>query len=217
MLRLTLAFCILVPLTATQLFAQSEPSAEALRRLENRVTQLELDLARQHARNPGEVPADPKSQKIYMLLETPHIGHVYTGGPNGSRYFAGKLLIVNLTAQAMVVKRDDLRLLVDGQPQPPKDVPEPLKYHGFQIGRQHIQLEAVSSFKELRIPAGGTGSGWVFVPDLPVGGRVPRLVLELTHGERKDKVDINAQQRSLLGLEVAYFRRVEHDQPRQSG
>jgi HEAT repeat protein len=205
MLRLTLAFCILVPLTATNLFAQSEPSTEALKRLENRVTQLELDLARQHARNPGDVPADPKSQKIYMLLETPHIGHVYTGGPNGSRFFAGKLLIVNLTAHAMVVKRDDLRLLVDGQPQPPKDVPEPLKYHGFQIGRQHIQLEAVSSFKELRIPAGGTGSGWVFVPDLPVGGRVPRLVLELTHGERKDKVDINAQQRSLLGLEVAYM------------
>ncbi|MDB5390490.1 MAG: repeat-containing protein [Planctomycetaceae bacterium] len=205
MLRLTLAFCISMLLPVVSAYAQAEPAADALKRLEDRVTQLELELARQHARNPGDVPTDAKAQKVYMLLETPHIGHVYTGGPNGSRFFVGKLLIVNLTSQAMVIKRDDLTLQIDGLPQHPKDVPEPLKYHGFQIGRQHIQLEAVTSFKEFRIPAGGTGSGWVFVPDLPVGGRVPRLVLELTIGDRKEKVDINAQQRSLLGLEVTYM------------
>lgn len=205
MLRLTWAVCVSMLLPVASAWAQPGSVPDAFKKLEDRVTQLEMELARQHARNLGDVPQDPKSQRIYMLLETPHIGHVYTGGPNGSRFFVGKLLIVNLTAQPMVVKRDDLKLQIDGQPQSPKDVTEPLKYHGFQIGRQHIQLEAVSSFKELRVPAGGTGSGWVFVPDLPVGGRVPRMTLELTLGDRKEKVDINAQQRSLLGLEVAYM------------
>jgi hypothetical protein len=188
MLRLTLAFCLAVFIPLASLLAQSAPpSPDALKRLEDRVTQLELELARQHIRNPADVPADPKAQKIYLLLETPQIGHAYTGGPNGGRFFAGKLLLINLTSQALVIKRDQLKLHVDGQAQSPKDVPENLKYQGLQIGKQHLQLESLSSFKELRIPAGATGTGWVFFPDLPPGGRIPHLVLELSIGERIEK------------------------------
>ncbi len=185
--------------------AQTAPSAEELRQLADRVTRLELELDRQRAKQPGEVPNDPKAQKIVLMLETPHLGHIYAGGPAGSRFFAGKLLVVNLTPQPLVLKREDVKLQVDGQSLALQEVPANLRYHGFQVARQHVQLESVSSFKELRVPAGGTNSGWVFVPDLQPGGRVPRLTLEVPISGMKEKVDINAQQRSLLGLDVAYI------------
>lgn len=184
--------------------AQSAPSTEDIKRLEDRINRLELELSRQRARDP-QVPRDPQAQKVILMLETPHLGHVYTGSPNGSRFFAGKLLAVNLTAQPIVIKRDDVKVIIDGQAQSPKDVPGPMRYYGFPLGRQHVQLDTVNSFKELRIPPGGANSGWIFVPELAAGGRIPRLNLEVTIAGNQEKIDINAQQRSLLGLEVAYI------------
>lgn len=178
---------------------------DEVKRLEDRVTRLEMELDRQRVKNPGEVPADPQAQKVVLVLETPHLGHVYTGGPQGSRFFAAKLLVVNLTPAPITLKRDDVKLKIDGQLQPIQEVSSNLRYHGFQIGRQHVQLESVSSFKEMRVPAGGTNSGWIFVPDLPPGGRVPQLMLEVTVAGKVQKLDVNAQQRSLLGLEVAFI------------
>ena len=210
MMRL-ISCCLLIGLfTVARVAAQpapaaTPPAADEVKRLADRVTRLEMELDRQRAKNPGEVPVDPQAQKVVLLLETPHLGHVYTGGPQGSRFFAAKLLVVNLTPQALVLKRDDVKLKIDGQPQALQDVSSNLRYHGFQIGRQHVQLEAVTSFKELRIPAGGTNSGWMFVPDLPPGGRVPQFSLEVAITGKTQKVDINAQQRSLLGLEVAFI------------
>lgn len=205
MMRLTGLVSLIGLCWVASAFAQTAPSADDIRRLEERVTRLELELDRQRAKNPGEVPADPKAQKVVLMLETPHLGHIYSGGPQGSRFFAGKLLVVNLTPQALVLKRDEVKLQVDGQPLALQEVPANMRYHGFQVGRQHVQLETVSSFKELRIPAGGTNSGWVFVPELQPGGRVPKMVLEVPIFGAKEKVDINAQQRSLLGLEVTYI------------
>lgn len=195
-----------VPAPATPAPADTaQPSPDEVKRLADRVTRLELELNRQRAKNPGEVPTDPQAQRTILILETPHLGHIYTGGPQGSRFFASKLLVVNLTPQAITIKRDDVSLLVDGQPQAPQEVPAAIKYHSFQLGRQHVQVDSVSSFKEMRIPPGGTNSGWIFVPDLPTGGRVPQLILEVKTGEKAQKVDINAQQRSLLGLEVGFI------------
>lgn len=186
--------------------AQTEtapPATDDVRRLADRVTRLEMELDRQRANKPGEVPTDPKAQKVILMLENPHLGHIYAGGPAGSRFFAGKLLVVNLTPQPLVLKREEVNLQVDGQSMNIQEVAANLRYHGFQVGRQHVQLESVSSFKELRVPAGGTNSGWIFVPDLQAGGRVPRLELEVPIADKREKVDINAQQRSLLGLEAA--------------
>lgn len=210
MMRSICCFTVVVLCFAAQLVAQQTPAAvppagEEVQRLADRVTRLEMELDRQRAKNPGEVPADPQAQKIVLILETPHLGHVYTGGPQGSRFFAAKLLVVNLTPTAINLKREDVKLQIDGQPHAIQEVSSNLRYHGFQIGRQHVQLESVSSFKEMRIPAGGTNSGWIFVPDLQPGGRVPQLVLEVPFGGKIQKVDINAQQRSLLGLDVAYI------------
>lgn len=185
--------------------AQTVPTVEDLKKLEDRIMRLEIELARSRSKNTSTSVIDPKSQKVLVLLETPHLGHVYTGGPNGSRFFAGKMLAVNLSPQPVTIKRDDVKLIIDGQPQLPKDVPQSIRYQGFQQGRQHVQLESVNSFKELRIGAGGTNSGWVFVPDLPAGGRVPKITLEVSLGQTKETVDINAQQRGLLGLEVQYI------------
>ncbi|MDB5335634.1 MAG: repeat-containing protein [Planctomycetaceae bacterium] len=164
-----------------------------------------MELDRQRAKNPGAVPADPQAQKVVLILETPHLGHIYTGGPQGSRFFAAKLLVVNLTPQPLTLKREDVKLQIDGQPHAIQEVSANLRYHGFQIGRQHVQLETVSSFKELRIPAGGTNSGWIFVPELPPGGRVPQLSLEVPFSGKAQKLDINAQQRSLLDLNVSFI------------
>ena len=185
--------------------ATAPPARDEVKRLEDRVTRLEMELDRQRAKNPGEVPADPQAQKVVLVLETPHLGHVYSGGPQGSRFFAAKLLVVNLTPQPLILKREDVKLQIDGQPKPIQEVASNLRYHGFQIGRQHVQLETVSSFKEMRIPAGGTNSGWIFVADLQPGGRVPQMSLEVPFAGKTHKVDINAQQRSLLGLEVAFI------------
>src|SRR4051812_48413365 len=188
MKRLTCLVSVIGILWGSSAVAQTAPSADEIRRLADRVTRLELELDRQRAKNPGEVPTDPKAQKVVLMLETPHLGHIYSGGPAGTRFFAGKLLIVNLTPQPLVVKRDDVKLKVDGQPLALQDVPTNLRYHGFQVGRQYVQLETVASFKEMRIPAGGTNSGWIFVPELQAGGRVPRLSLDVKNGGNTEKV-----------------------------
>lgn len=205
MMRTAGIFTLVGWLSIATVSAQPTPSADDVKRLEDRVTRLELELDRQRAKNPGEVPVDPQAQKAILILESPHLGHVYTGGPQGSRFFAAKLLVVNLTPQPIILKREDVKLQIDGQPQALQEVPANLKHHGFQIGRQHVQLESVSSFKEIRVAPGGTNSAWIFVAGLQTGGRVPRLVLDVPIAGMTRKVDLNAQQRSLLGLEVAYI------------
>ncbi len=181
------------------------PARDEVKRLEDRVTRLEMELDRQRAKNPGEVPVDPQAQKVVLILETPHLGHIYTGGPQGSRFFVAKLLVVNLTPQPLTLKREDVKLQIDGQPHAIQEVSAKMRSNGFQMARQYVQLETVSSFKELRIPAGGTNSGWIFVPDLPPGGRVPQLSLEVPFSGKTQKLDINAQQRSLLDLNVSFI------------
>jgi tetratricopeptide (TPR) repeat protein len=150
----------------------------------------------------GKIPADKSEQRILTLIETPYLGSVYTGSPNNQRFLAIKLVIVNLTDEAVALKRDDVQLSADGQLFPIKDPPQQLQYNGFQIGQQQMQMRNLQMASEINAAVGATATTWMVFPELPPGSHVPQLVLKLKFGEKNRDLDINAAQRDALGINV---------------
>lgn len=190
--------------------SQTDGSAERrqIRELLQRLEKVETELGKIKASR-GELPADKKDQKLLVLLETPFLGTHYYGGPNG-RFFAARLIFINLTAEPVVIKKDDYRIDVDGAEQAIKEVPANLQFHSFQIGQTSHTLKNLKPPEELKIPVGGTGAAWIATTEVGGGNQVPKIVVRVTSGEHKLEVDVNRYALGLLGLDV------ERIGPRQS-
>src|SRR5260221_9208711 len=93
--------------------AAQEPSGDLksiLERLKGRNRELvELRI------KTGKNPEDARDRKIIALLEMPYLGSAFYGSPTNQRFFAVKLTLVNLTDQPLLLKRDEVRLVADGQ------------------------------------------------------------------------------------------------------
>jgi len=198
----------LVPLTSLAPAQQSEKQRDEkpagpnlLRQLIKRVEKLEGELKRLKSQQ-GVIPADEKDRKIITLLETTYLGANQYGSNRTKRFFATRLIFVNMTAQAVTIKRDDVVLKVDGKNHPLKDVPRQLQYRSFQVGRQTFQLRKIEKLKSLRLPSGGTGGAWIVFTDLPQGNNIPKLVLNIKIGAKQSKIDVNEFCARTLGLSV---------------
>lgn len=176
------------------------PQDRQIRELMQRLEKVEAQLGKLNAAR-GQLPAEKKDQKLHTLLEIPYLGTHFYGGPNG-RYFAARLIFINLTPQAISIKKDQFRIEVDGAEQPIKDVPANLQYVGFQAGSENFQLRNLKTPDELKIPAGGTATTWVVSTEIPGGNQVPKLVVKATAGEHKVEIDVNQQALATLGLDV---------------
>jgi HEAT repeat protein len=206
--RLVLTLLLIVAL-APGVFAQdAKPSvgggdtnsqAATIEKLLERLSKVEKELEALQ-RKPAEVPADPKSQRILAMLETPYLGSIYYGSPTNTRFLAAKLLLVNLTPQAQTLQRDDIRLIADGQSFTVKNPEQQYQYHAFQIGQQSIQIRSLALPTQLSLAPGAMASTWVFFPDLPAGNHVPKLTIKLKIGEHAPEIDVTATQRDLLAM-----------------
>lgn len=150
----------------------------------------------------GRVPDDRHDQRLLTLLETPYLGMVQFGAVNGQRFFAARLLAVNLTDRAAVLKRDDVQLVADGQTFAVKDPPRQLRSVPLQLGQQPVQPRNLRMPETVTVPAGGTASTWMIFPELPPGSHVPQLVLKLQLAESPHEIDVNATQRDALDFVV---------------
>ncbi|HVV99584.1 MAG TPA: HEAT repeat domain-containing protein [Planctomycetaceae bacterium] len=187
---------------ATAHAADPELTPEEFKQVLERLSKVEKELAALKQQKPGEIPADPKQQRVLLLLETPYLGGAYYGAPNGPRFLAARLLVVNMTPDAIAGKRSDLKLTADGQDLELKEVPANIKYQSFQVSGQQLQMQSVQPPREFRIPSGGSGAIWLYFGDIAQGTHIPRMELTLKHGEKTHTLDINAAQRAVLGLDV---------------
>ncbi len=171
-----------------------------LQQILDRLNRVERELLELRIKS-GQVPADKNEQRVLTLIETPYLGGVY-GTPMNQRFFAVKLMLVNLTDQPATLARDDVQLSADGQLFPIKEVSPQLQYHGLQLGQQQVQMRNLQMPKEISVAVGGSASTWMLFPELPPGNHVPQLTLKLTNGGKTRDMDINAAQRDALGLKV---------------
>jgi len=194
--------CLGVLLAATPAVAQEADSSAELKQVLERLLRVENELAQLKQAKPREIPADPKEQRVVLLMESPYLGSNYYGGPQGKRFLAAKLLLVNLTPKPVVVKRDSLKLVVDGRPQGLAEVPQNLRYHTFQVGREQLQMRTLDPPQEVQVAAGGAATMGVFFADVSEGSYIPKMVVTLDANEATYELDVNAAQRTLLGLQV---------------
>jgi HEAT repeat protein len=177
----------------------SAAQTPTIQQLLDRLSKVERELEALK-RKPGEIPADPKGQRILVMLETPYIGSIYYGSPTNTRFFAAKLLLVNLTPQAQTLNRDDIQLVADGQSFSVKNPEQQYQYHSFQLGQQAIQLRTLALPKQVALSPGAVASTWVFFPDLPAGNHVPKMTIKLKLGDQSPELDVTTSQRDLLAL-----------------
>ncbi len=169
---------------------------ELLKRLEK----VETELQQLKKANGGNIPAGAQDQKVVTLLESPYLGMTYNS-PNGVRYFAARLILVNLTAKPITIKREQINLEADGTAFKLEDVPATIQGYSFRIGNQSHSLRNLKPATQLKIASGGTASTWVVFANLPKGNRVPKLVLQLDLGDAKKRgLDVN--QYALRQLEL---------------
>lgn len=194
-----LALALLLP-TAS---GQEQPAADRalLQKLLQRVETLEAELKKLKKAGKTLVPSDPKQQRLVALLETPFLGAPYyrTTGP---RFFAAKLVLVNLNPKPVVIKPGDFRLLADGKAQATGELPSTFRSASFQVGTQSFQLSTLKPASVLTLPPGGTGSTWVVFHGLGSAPQVPQLTLKLGPGKDDISLDINAITRSRLGMDI---------------
>lgn len=141
-------------------------------------------------------------QGVILLMENGALVPMNPIEPTGARMLVVKLSAANLSGEVQEIAREEMRLLVEGKEQLLSDVPEGMKETGFTWGMENNYLNRVSPFQRLRIPAGGTTSGWVFVPNLPEGTRPLSLELVWTKGGRVQKLDLMGQARNRMDLSV---------------
>ncbi len=184
--------------TSPVLQADEQPTVEELvRRLEN----VEKELQRLK-RGSGQLPANEKEQKIHVMLEDPFLGASYYGSSSGIRYFASRLLFVNLTPRTVKVKQENITLKIDDKVYKLGDVPSQLQYQSVTVGNQSIQLRNMKSKKESIIASGKTGSTWIVFANLPKGTQIPEMKLDIQLGDEKLALDVNRYAAASLELHV---------------
>lgn len=213
---IAIAFTLLALIAGSGLAMAQSPPAEApspetkdkdngalIRELIERLERVEKELARLKARKNGAPPADAakKDQKVLTLLETPYFGTSHYGS-NQSRFFAARLIFINLKSAPVTIQREDVELAADGKAYKLGDVPTNVQYQSFQVGNESFTLRNLSPAKELTVAPGGTASTWAVFTGLPRGTDVPKLVLKMNLGGEPSDLDANEFSLGLLGMKV---------------
>jgi hypothetical protein len=186
--------------------AQAEsdkPAKPLVDGLLQRLEKVEAELAKLKTQK-HVVPADPKDQKIMMMLETPHLGASQYGRENNeSRFFAAKLIFINLTPEPVTVKRDDISLELDNNVSfPLKPVTGNVQYQSFQVGDQSYQLSNLTPAAESKVMPGLTASTWVVFTDLPGGNQTLQMRLKAKVAGKDQQLNVNEFAMGMLGIEV---------------
>lgn len=211
MLR-SLLVCSLVVLVALPAPARAQekapdtPNAELLRRLLEKVDQLDRDLKTVLKNAPRAIPENPADRKLVAMLETPVIPAVSGGVRNGQQFehrlFIAKLTLINLTAEAKTVESSQITLEADGNElkNGALDAQIQNQNHGINIGQQGYSLNQIKPTALLRIAPGQTSTTWIIFGGLPRGPGMPKLKLRIAAGDKPIELDVNAWAASKLDM-----------------
>lgn len=177
-----------------------ETDVPALQSLAERLAQVEEELAR--LRSARGLPPKDEEGRVVALVEAPYLGSTYHGSPEGVRFFAARLILVNLTPEPVIVNREDIRLFADGAEHTLDEVSKKIEYQSYQVGNQSFQIRNMEPAAQMRLAPAGSGSTWVVFSDLPPGPDVPSMILKTRIGDEDLELDINEFSLGMLGLDV---------------
>ncbi len=209
MLRSLLA-CSLVVLialpgpAAAQEKAPDTPNAELLRRLLEKVDQLDRDLKSVLKNAPKAIPENPEDRKLVAMLETPVIQNFSIGIRNGQpvehRLFVAKLMLINLTAESKTVEATQITLDADGNSLKNGVVDAQVQNFGINIAQQGYSLSQIKPTASLKINPGQTATTWIIFSGLPRGPGLPKMKLRIASGDKPIEIDFNAWAMSKLDI-----------------
>ena len=162
---------------------QVRDALDRLERLENEVRRLK--------KKAGVIPEDKKEQRVAAMLENAHLGSLSFGSPSGVRYFASKLILINLTPKEIVVKPADITLNADGKQFELKSVPAQLQNYSFNVGGQSVSLRNMNPVAQIKVAPGRTGVTPMVFSGLAQNTDVPRMVLKIKIGDKTNDLDVN--------------------------
>ena len=185
---------------------ENQPTADAplLNELRERLLRLEQELNALKKNQRPTIPADKSQQRVVMMLESPYLGRYYNRSTNSrhSRFFVGKLNLVNLTPEAIEIKREQIELVADGTTTTLGEIPKQLLNQSFQIDNQYQQLRNMQPSKQMKLAPGGMRSTWVVFDNLDDGAHVPDMKLKVQINDNTAEFDINASQKEALELKI---------------
>lgn len=185
---------------AQELRAEEDVSPDVRKRIER--LEQELEALKRSVGQTGEKAPLPAGQDVVFLMEDATLVPMEMGDPATGRMFVMKLAAANLSSQAREIDRQDLSLQLDGKAYALADIPEDRKNTAFWWGIEYNYLHRVAPFQRLRLSAGSSSSGWVYVPDLPAGTSCDSLELVWKDGKEIRKVDLLESIRNRMDLTV---------------
>lgn len=138
-----------------------------------------------------------RERGLAMILEQPHLASTNFYDPNGIRYLSVRLVLLNLTDQALSLAPESFAFEEDG-------TRHTLAEAGARLSRSFVQFEGQARqyqppTETLEIPAQGTASQWLAFPIDSVAA-VPAMSLLIDWEKGAERLDINAYERGVLGL-----------------
>lgn len=180
--------------------AQNPQDKQELRDLRERVNRLETELQRLKISQGQADPGGP--QRVVLLLETPYLGSTSYRPTAESRYFAAKLIVVNLTNEDVVIERDQISLKADDKEVTLGPLPSQLRSRTFRSANQTFYLSNMQPAGRLELKPGATGSTWVVFGELPGGNQIPELTLTVQVSDKPESLDVNEFAARALNLSV---------------
>ena len=200
---LLIVVALSVPVAAQEK-ALDTPNSEVLRRLLDKVDQLDRDLKSVLKNAPRAIPEKPEDRKFVPMFETPAIQSFNIGTQNGQaaehRVLVAKLTIFNLTAEPTMIESSKITLIADGNVLKNGELDAQIQNHGITVGQQSYQLNQIKPTASLKIASGQAGSTWIVFSGLPRGPGLPKLKLSIAVGDKPIEIDVNAWTASKLDL-----------------
>ncbi len=181
----------------------STPDSELLRRLLDKVDQLDRDLRGVLKNAPKPLPENAADRKLIPMLETAVTQTLHLANPMGQsvehRVFVAKLTLINLTPETITVEPSQITLEADGNPLKNGEADKQALNYGIQIGQQGYTLSTIKP-TTMKIASGSTGQTWILFGGIPRGPQLPKLLLKIAIADKPIDIDINAWATTKLNL-----------------
>jgi HEAT repeat protein len=183
--------------------ASKVPSQPPMKDLVHRMDKLEAELKDLRSRPQGQ-PEGKRSGPIVAVVESAYLGFTfsYYGPPNGSRFLAARLVVVNPTSEPIVVKAKDIVLRVEGSELRMKEAVNSLRNQTFQAGGQTVELSKIRPSADLVVPPGVSAGKWLVFAGIPSGIQIPAMVLHVPVPGTPLDINVNEAARRVMGLKV---------------
>lgn len=155
---------------------------------------------------PASRAADEKpeleSGKVHLVLQGAAMPDASQFGGQEARFFVARVEIVNRTEEPVAFIRRNVRLTVDGKTFSDQPLPAESRYLSVPVAGRSQSLHRLDRPEQVTVAAGSTTVVWLTFRDIPRVGSAPRLKLEIDFGGKSAELDVAAESRERLMLEV---------------